>query len=85
MLNLLDLCAAAATERGDLDETRRIIERTIELAPYDDDRYLKVASSCTSREKRRRAERPLPGTLGARAARRSAAGRAPGLRGDPGR
>ena len=43
MLNLLDLCAAAATERGDLDETRRIIERTIELAPYDDDRYLKVA------------------------------------------
>ena len=43
MLNLLDLCAAAATERGDLDETRRIIERTIELAPYDDDRYLRVA------------------------------------------
>lgn len=43
MLSLLDLCAAAATERGDLDETRRIIERTIELAPYDDDRYLKVA------------------------------------------
>lgn len=43
MLDLLDLCAAAATERGDLDETRRIIERTIELAPYDDDRYLRVA------------------------------------------
>ncbi len=43
MLSLLDLCAAVAAERGDLDETRRIIERTIELAPYDDDRYLRVA------------------------------------------
>jgi DNA-binding SARP family transcriptional activator len=44
MLELLDLCAANATERGDLDETRRIVERTIELAPYDDDRYLRVAT-----------------------------------------
>ncbi len=44
MLDLLDLCAAAAAERGDLDEARRMVERTIELAPYDDDRYLKVAS-----------------------------------------
>jgi DNA-binding SARP family transcriptional activator len=43
MLALLDLCAEAASERGDLDETRRIIERTIELAPYDDERYLKAA------------------------------------------
>ncbi len=42
MLELLDLCAAAAAERGDLDEARRMVERTIELAPYDDDRYLKV-------------------------------------------
>jgi DNA-binding SARP family transcriptional activator len=44
MLDLLDLCAAAAAERGDLDEARRMVERTIELAPYEDDRYLKVAS-----------------------------------------
>lgn len=44
MLDLLDLCAAAAAERGDLDEARRMVERTIELAPYDDDRYMKVAS-----------------------------------------
>ena len=44
MLDLLDLCAAAAAERGDLDDARRMVERTIELAPYDDDRYLKVAS-----------------------------------------
>jgi DNA-binding SARP family transcriptional activator len=44
MLDLLDLCSAAAARRGDLDEARRMVERTIELAPYEDDRYLKVAS-----------------------------------------
>jgi DNA-binding SARP family transcriptional activator len=44
MVELLDLCARAAAERGDLDEARRMVERTIELAPYDDDRYLRVAS-----------------------------------------
>ncbi len=43
MLELLDLCAAAAAGKGDLDEARRFVERTIELAPYEDDRYLKVA------------------------------------------
>jgi DNA-binding SARP family transcriptional activator len=44
MLDLLDLCAASAAERSDLDELRRVVERTIELAPYDDERYLKAAS-----------------------------------------
>ena len=44
MLELLDVCAGAAAERGDLDEARRMVERTIELAPDDDDRYLKVVS-----------------------------------------
>jgi DNA-binding SARP family transcriptional activator/ATP/maltotriose-dependent transcriptional regulator MalT len=43
MLDLLDICATVAADRGDLDETRRIIERTIEFAPYDEDRYLRVA------------------------------------------
>lgn len=43
MVELLDLCARAAAERGDLDEARRMVERTIELAPYEDDRYLRVA------------------------------------------
>lgn len=43
MLELLDLCAAMAAERGDLDEARRMVERTIELAPHEDDRYLRVA------------------------------------------
>ncbi len=44
MLDLLDLCASAAVDRGDLDEARRMVEQTIELAPYDDDRYLRIAS-----------------------------------------
>jgi len=44
MLELLDVCAGAAVHRGDLDEARRMVERTIELAPHDEDRYLKVAS-----------------------------------------
>jgi LuxR family transcriptional regulator, maltose regulon positive regulatory protein len=43
MLDLLDLCATVAADRGDLDEARRLVERTIELAPYDEDRYLHVA------------------------------------------
>lgn len=43
-LDLLDLCAEAAARRGDLDDARRLVERTIELAPYDDDRYLRVAA-----------------------------------------
>jgi ATP/maltotriose-dependent transcriptional regulator MalT len=44
MLDLLDLCAAAAAERGDLDEARRLVDRAIELAPYDEVRYLRVAT-----------------------------------------
>ncbi len=52
MLELLDLCAEIAVRRGDLDEARRIVERTIELAPYDDHRYLRVAS--TLHEQRRK-------------------------------
>jgi DNA-binding SARP family transcriptional activator len=44
MLDVLDLCAEAAAQRGDLDEARRMVERSIALAPYDDHRYLEVAS-----------------------------------------
>jgi DNA-binding SARP family transcriptional activator len=44
VLDLLDLCAAAAIGRGDLDEVRRVVERTIEIAPYDYERYIKAAS-----------------------------------------
>jgi DNA-binding SARP family transcriptional activator len=45
MLDLLDLCAAAAAVGGgDLDEARRIVERIVELAPEEDERCRKTAS-----------------------------------------
>ncbi len=52
MLQLLDLCADAAAERGDLDETRRVIELAIDLAPYDDDRYLRAATALLEQGRR---------------------------------
>ena len=52
MLELLDLCADAAAARGDLDETRRVIELTIDLAPYDDTRYLKAATALLEQGRR---------------------------------
>ena len=45
MLDLLDLCEKDAAQRGDLDTVRRVVQRTIELAPYDDSRYLRAASA----------------------------------------
>ncbi|HTX62816.1 MAG TPA: BTAD domain-containing putative transcriptional regulator, partial [Acidimicrobiales bacterium] len=52
MLDLLDLCAAEAGRRGDLDALRRVVERTIELDPYDDRRYLRVASTLLQQGRR---------------------------------
>jgi DNA-binding SARP family transcriptional activator len=52
MLALLDLCADAAAARGDLDETRRVIELTIDLAPYDDTRYLRAATALLEQGRR---------------------------------
>jgi DNA-binding SARP family transcriptional activator/ATP/maltotriose-dependent transcriptional regulator MalT len=43
MLDLLDLCATAAAERGDHDEARRMVERSLDIAPLEEDRYLRVA------------------------------------------
>jgi DNA-binding SARP family transcriptional activator len=43
MLDVLDLCATEAARQGNLDEARRMVERSLELAPYEDDRYLRVA------------------------------------------
>jgi DNA-binding SARP family transcriptional activator len=43
LLDLLDLCARAAANRGDLDEARHMVERALAIAPFDDDRYLEVA------------------------------------------
>ncbi|HEY6492358.1 MAG TPA: BTAD domain-containing putative transcriptional regulator, partial [Trebonia sp.] len=42
-LGLLDLCASWAEKAGDLDEAVRCLERAIELAPDDEERYLSVA------------------------------------------
>ena len=52
MVDLLDLCAKDATQRDDLDGLRRIVERTIELDPYDDARYLRVASALLAQGRR---------------------------------
>ena len=45
LLDLLDLCAGDAARRGNLDEARRIVEQTIELAPHDETRYLRAATA----------------------------------------
>ncbi|HEY3774762.1 MAG TPA: BTAD domain-containing putative transcriptional regulator [Solirubrobacteraceae bacterium] len=51
-LELLDLCTDVATERGDLDEVRRVIELAIDLAPYDEHRYLRAASALLQQGRR---------------------------------
>ncbi len=45
MIELLDLCAADASDRGDLDDLRRIVGQSIEFNPYDDARYLQLATA----------------------------------------
>ena len=42
-LGLLDLCADWAARAGDLDEAVRCLERAIELAPDEEERYLSAA------------------------------------------
>lgn len=44
VLDLLGLCADEAAGRGDLDGLRRVVERAIEFAPYDDALYVRAAS-----------------------------------------
>lgn len=51
-LELLDLCADVAARQGDLDEVRRLVERTIDLAPYDDERYLRAATALLEQGRR---------------------------------
>ncbi len=43
-VRLLDLCTDAALDRGDLDEARRLVERTVEIAPDEHERYLRAAA-----------------------------------------
>ena len=42
-LGLLDLCAQSAAAAGDLDEAVRCLERAIELAPDEEERYIMIA------------------------------------------
>ncbi len=42
-LDLLDLLAGAAEREADFDETIRMIERAIEVEPYDEQRYVRLA------------------------------------------
>jgi DNA-binding SARP family transcriptional activator len=51
-LELLDLCSDVATEHGDLDEVRRVVELAIDLAPYDEHRYLRAASALLQQGRR---------------------------------
>lgn len=51
-LELLDLCSDVATERGDLDEVRRFVELAIDIAPYDEHRYLRAASALLEQGRR---------------------------------
>ena len=46
------LCAEEAERRGDLDEVRRLVERTIEAAPHDDARYLRAATTLLEQGRR---------------------------------
>ena len=67
MLDLLDLCASEAARRGDLDGLRRMVERTIEFAPYDDLRYLRAATDAAGAgPPGRGAFGSAPGALGLR-------------------
>ena len=70
MLDLISLCANEAAARGDLDAVRRLIERAIEIDPYDDTLYVNAATVLLEQGRRgealsvlRRAEAAL-GELG---------------------
>ncbi len=52
MIGLLDLCAEDAAERGDLDELRRVVEQSIGFNPYDDARYLQLATALAQQGRR---------------------------------
>jgi ATP/maltotriose-dependent transcriptional regulator MalT len=42
-LELLDLLAAAAERRAEIDEAARVLERALEAEPYDEQRYVRLA------------------------------------------
>jgi DNA-binding SARP family transcriptional activator len=58
-IELLDVVAAAAAERGSLDEARYALEQAIEVDPYDESRYLRVAEHLIALGRREPAVRVL--------------------------
>lgn len=52
MLDLLDLSATEAARRGDLDGVRRVVQQSIELAPYDDSLYARAAATLLEQGRR---------------------------------
>jgi DNA-binding SARP family transcriptional activator len=52
MLDILDLCAEITAARGDLDEARRWVQRTIEFDPHERDRYLRAAEILSEQGRR---------------------------------
>lgn len=51
-LGLLDLLAAAAFERGRIDEALLLLEQGIEIEHYDEDRYLRAAAMLLAAQRR---------------------------------
>lgn len=47
-LELLDLAAAHAQAAGDVDDAVRLVQRAIDTEPYDEDRYLRLATLLAS-------------------------------------
>ena len=60
-LGLLDLCADWAARAGDLDEAVRCLERAIELAPDEEERYLSAARHLLTQGRRGAARRMVQG------------------------
>jgi LuxR family maltose regulon positive regulatory protein len=58
-LELLDLCADWAARAGDLDEAVRCLERAIELAPDEEERYLSVTRHLLTQGRRGAARRTV--------------------------
>jgi DNA-binding SARP family transcriptional activator len=58
-LDLLDLVAAQAAERGSYDEARQALEQAIEADPFDDTRYVLAARHLMTSGRREPARRML--------------------------
>jgi DNA-binding SARP family transcriptional activator len=51
-LSLLDICADAAADVGDLDEAVRCLARASDLAPYEEERYIAIAGHLLTQGRR---------------------------------